>query len=115
MRILSQDGMTDVPYEMVALNIEWHGSGNGKDYVHIMVRGFGEKSTSFAIYSTEDKAKKAMEMLRTAYCGHIERYVDEFVFRAKNYNSRPELLKILNEATETVRYFQFPSDNELEG
>lgn len=68
----------------------------------------------FAKYSTEEKAKRAMEMLHEAYCGNLHIYVDQFVLMAQNYDSRPELLKLLNEAVESMKYFCFPADDEIE-
>ena len=59
MRIISQDGTLDVPYENVVLYQE-------RKEIMCIFSGIyiGEK---IAQYSTEEKAQKAMEMLREKY------------------------------------------------
>jgi hypothetical protein len=62
MRLISQIGEFDVPYEIAALSR----TGNIiRAYVPIV----GEKGTVMARYSTNEKAKKVMEMLHNAYTG----------------------------------------------
>lgn len=64
MRIISQDGTIDVPYEYVALVVS---GGKYKDteyaciYCHNVSAPHG---TKLAEYSSKEKALKAMEMLR---------------------------------------------------
>lgn len=62
MRIISQDGCYDIPYEMAV--VEWDGR-----YVnaHIM-----SKSYTMAVYFTEEKAIEAMEMCKETYEDHLE-------------------------------------------
>ena len=60
MRLVSQNGEFDVPYEIASLSR----TGNIiRAYVPIV----GEKGTVMACYSTDEKAKKVMEMLHRAY------------------------------------------------
>ena len=61
MRVISQDGTIDMPYEM---SIVWC-----EDSGAVLLQAIGETGEyqTFAKYSTEEKAKKAMEMLRKAY------------------------------------------------
>ena len=60
MRLISQNGEIDVPYEIASLSR----TGNIiRAYVPIV----GEKGTVMACYSTDEKAKKVMEMLHRAY------------------------------------------------
>lgn len=60
MRLVSQNGEFDVPYEIAALSR----IGNIiRAYAPIV----GEKGTVMATYSTEEKAEKAMEMLYIGY------------------------------------------------
>mgnify|MGYP000008294778 FL=1 len=60
MRLVSQDGKFDVPYEIAALSR----TGNIiRAYVPIV----GEKGTVMAHYSTDGKAMQVMEMLHDAY------------------------------------------------
>lgn len=62
MRLISQSGEFDVSYEIAALSR----TGNIiRAYVPIV----GEKGTVMACYSTDEKAKKVMEMLRNTYTG----------------------------------------------
>lgn len=61
MRVISQDGTMDFPYEMSIVWCEDAGS--------VLLQPIGETGEyqTFAKYSTEEKAKKAMEELRYAY------------------------------------------------
>ena len=62
MRLISQNGEFDVPYEITPLSR----TGN---IIRIYIPISGEKGTIMAAYSTEKKAEKAMEMLRKVYTG----------------------------------------------
>lgn len=108
MRIISQDGFREVEYENCGLSVnpkccEIEAHTSNTEFTPVM-----------ASYSSVEKCRKAMEMLHESYCGNIHIYVDQFVLMAQNYASRPELLKLLNEAVKTVKYFRFPSDDEVE-
>ena len=60
MRLISQTGDIDVPYEIASLSR----TGNIiRAYVPIV----GEKGTVMARYSTDGKAKKVMEMICNVY------------------------------------------------
>lgn len=66
MRLISQDGMIDVPYESTNVSISY------KEKNKIIAWGFGcEDIIDFGTYSSHEKAKKVMEMLRNAYCGKV--------------------------------------------
>lgn len=58
MRIVSQDGCYDLPYEQTVVLIE---------ETHILVRTMEYEDLRIASYSTEEKAIKAMEMCRVEY------------------------------------------------
>ena len=67
MRLISQDGMVDVPYDKVVVKVTEHpfkmvisALFEREDYMKDIVMGY---------YSTEAKALKVMEMLRNAYVG----------------------------------------------
>lgn len=62
MRVISQSGTVDVPYENVALTIDKAGG-----YVIHGHTAYEYKACLLAKYSTEEKALKAMEMLRILY------------------------------------------------
>ena len=62
MRLISQSGEFDVPYEIAALSR----TGN---IIRVYVPIVGEKGTIMARYSADEKAEKVMEMLHHAYTG----------------------------------------------
>lgn len=62
MRLISQSGEFDVPYEIAALSR----TGN---IIRVYVPIVGEKGTIMARYSTNEKAKKAMKALHKVYAG----------------------------------------------
>lgn len=95
MRIISQDGMIDVPYEMVALH-EYDGK------IRMNMAGDTGKGTVLAEYSTEAKARKAMEMLHRTY-----NYGREIRTPITDCSFKSESIK--------VGYFQFPADDKVEG
>lgn len=68
MRVISQDGALDVPYEQVVIQ-----RFNGEIYfLNKNLTGIDDLVSDIVIakYSTEEKAKKAMEELRYAYMCH---------------------------------------------
>lgn len=101
MRVISQHGNVDLPYEQIVVChamesvVALH---NGEKYV------LGE-------YSSKEKAYKAMEMLRKAYEDnefyHYMSTTDTFR-KAVSYLSNEEFKELTSE------YFQFPQDNEIE-
>lgn len=122
MRVISQDGTIDVPYDYFSLSIA---SGKYEDvevayiYCHNLSSPNG---TKLAKYSSREKALKAMEMLRYAYvsmpivmqnCDVSEDIVKEFeklnkcglMVQAKN---EPPKIEYINNAV-----FRFPADDEV--
>ena len=117
MRIISQNGAFDVPYEMSAIR---------KDDKLIILNMVGEtgKGSIIARYSTSKKAEKAMEMLRTAYTG---RFVTNSDIPDNFEEQLKELMKggfgtVIVKDTNDSRvefnnlngYFQFPQDEDVE-
>ena len=105
MRVISQDGTIDIPYEMSI--VWWEESGA------VLLQAVGEvgEYQTFAKYSTEEKAKKAMEMLRIVYENN------EFYHHTSNSEHFKEFAKSLSEEMfkkATSEYFQFPTEEELE-
>lgn len=105
MRIISQDGKCDYPYENSTLFIDYM---DGR--VIKIVPSTGYKDSNIATYSTEEKAIKAMEMLR-------ERHTDN-VFCREDIQYRAEImlddgLDIVREMMMKCEYFQFPKDDEV--
>lgn len=123
MRVISQDGTLDIPYDYFSLSMS---SGKYKDvevayiYCHNLSSPNG---TKLAKYSSREKALKAMEMLRYAYVSMpiVMQNVDvsedvakEFerlkkcgvIVRAENQPSKVECV--------SNAIFQFPQDSEIE-
>lgn len=121
MRVISQDGMIDIPYEQVVIQ-------QYKEKIYFLnknligVEQFGDME--IASYSTETKAQKAMDMLRTAYVGKFVTNADI----SEDFNERiKELMKggfgtVVVKETNDCRvefnnlsgYFQFPADEDVE-
>lgn len=108
MRVISQDGTIDVPYEMVVIQ-------RFEEDIYFLNRNLTGvedliSDIRLAKYSTKEKATKAMEMLR-------ERHTDN-VFCREDIQYKAEIM--LDEGTNIVRemmmkceYFQFPKDDEV--
>jgi hypothetical protein len=120
MRIISQDGTIDVPYEMVAIQ-------RFRNAIYFLNRNLTgvEKlinDITLAEYSTEAKAIKAMEMLREAYAGKQILNIDELPsLTPRGFRGKLETGDILlcNKPSVDVSFsnnycFHFPKDDEVE-
>lgn len=111
MRVISQDGTIDVPYDYFSLSMS---SGKFKDVevAYIYCRNSSSPiGTKLAEYSAETKAIKAMEMLREAYNNN------EFYHHTATTNTFQEAMGLLDSEKlkeVTSEYFQFPQDEEIE-
>ena len=123
MRVISQDGTIDMPYEISSFSMAV-GKYENADHAVIFCYNYSTSmGTKMAEYSSKEKAKKAMEMLRDAYIGMpiVTQNVDisegvmkEFerlkkcgiVVRAEN---QPSKVEYINNSI-----FQFPKEEELE-
>lgn len=113
MRIISQDGTIDVPYEMVVIQR----FRNGVYFLNRNLTGMDEliSDIKLAEYSTEEKAIKAMEMLR-------EQYKRLETLKLYTKGSREDIREILTLdelgctilKTRKLSVFQFPQDDEIE-
>lgn len=121
MRILSQDGRIDLPYENFSLSIT-------QDNCIVAARDVVARPTEMLIgvvakYSNEAKARKAMEMLHESYTGiplilqnvDISDDVKEMFEKWKKQG----ICVVSENQPSKVEYvgnilFQFPSDDELE-
>lgn len=95
MRVISQDGMVDLPYENIGISINHHST---TDIIAYPVCNYGSDSVFWimALYSTEAKAQKAMEILQNTYYEH-------------------ESEKIYKEGANYIHpYFRFPKDEDME-
>lgn len=94
MRLVSQDGMVDVPYEISALSI---GRIGESATIYVRSKLLDEKPCIFATYSNADKAIKVMEMLREEYLKYYTARASEYWFAFNN-----------------PKAFKFPVDEEVE-
>lgn len=109
MRVISQDGTIDMPYDSSSVSL-YAGCINGRVYVRMQICGYDD-SVDVADYSTKEKAKKAMEMLRIAYENNV------FYHCTAGSKCFEEVRSILSEEQfqkATTEYFQFPAEEELE-
>lgn len=105
MRVISQDGTIDVPYEISSLSMA---VGKYEDVEHAAIYCHNSSTamgTKMAEYGSKEKAKKAMEMLREKYLTRMELdggfdHVNK-VYVQPNYWVLPKV-------------FQFPAEEELE-
>ena len=116
MRVISQNGRIDIPYDYFSLSMSWAKIASGKvedrNVFSIVCHNLSSPNgTKLAEYSTEEKAKKAMEMLR-------ERHTDN-VFCREDIQYKAEImldegLDIVREMMMKCEYFRFPKDDEVE-
>ena len=94
MRVISQDGTIDIPYESVIIQ------RFGREIYFLNKNLIGVEQLvsdmDIATYSTEEKAQKAMEMLQNDYYDHVA----EKTYHEGAYYIHP--------------YFRFPKDEEVE-
>ena len=122
MRVISQDGTIDIPYELSAVTIG-HKVDLSKFNINIRSKLLDERPCIVATYSAEAKAIKAMEMLREAYVGtpiamqnvDISEDVAKEFERLKKCGimvqaeNQPSKVDFINNAI-----FQFPQDDGIE-
>lgn len=121
MRVISQDGMVDLPYENIGISINHHST---TDIIAYPACNYSSDSEFWimALYSTEAKAQKAMEMLRAAYTGTPLIFencdVADEVFEELKRRSIEAILTVTNDKPKVGYldnfYFQFPKDKDLE-
>lgn len=119
MRVVSQNGMIDIPYEMST----FHCAGG---IIRInMSGGDAGKGTVMAQYDTEEKVQKAMEMLHKAYTGIMPSIVigndssfGEEDMKVLQNSTIGAFIKPANYGDVEVhilpRIFRFPEDDEIE-
>ena len=109
MRVISQNGTMDFPYDNSLVFLH-ESCIKGNTCVEIQLCGDTEIDI-VAEYYTEEKAVKAMEMLREAY------NTNEFYHCTATTNTFQETIGLLsNEKFKEVtnEYFRFPQDDEIE-
>ena len=121
MRVISQDGMQDIPYKKFVFSIT-------KDNRIVATIGCTAPPTelymsSVAKYSIQEKAMKAMEMLRSAYTGMP--VVFQNIEPSEKFRELLEIKKtngiitITDDKKSKIEYvnnviFQFPKDEDVE-
>lgn len=116
MRVISQDGRIDIPYDYFSLSMACaritSGMVEDRNVFSIVCHNLSSPNgTKMAEYSSEEKAKKAMKMLRIAYGNN------KFFHHTANSEYFVKLCNVLErEKFEeyTSEYFQFPTEEELE-
>lgn len=112
MRVISQTGETDIPYENFVFSI----LNSGGNYGIVAVKNVAEPpevliNSLIASYSTKEKAVKAMGMLREQH----ERVT--FLKTIINTEKGTSFVRCLSETDfdkMTQNYFQFQKDDEVE-
>lgn len=109
MRVISQGGKIDVPYKIATIF---------KIENTILARN-DRTEFELAEYSTEAKAIKAMEMLRTSYkrnlaMGLMSEKARRVFANAESSMSNMEIMVDISEELTEFEYFQFPQDDEIE-
>lgn len=115
MRVISQDGKIDIPYDYFSLSMDSGKFSDGEIAIIYCHNLSSPDGTKLARYSAKEKAIKAMKMLREQYKalevlkvlanGTVERKEKSFNF--------DELVKY-NRAYRDMNVFQFPQDDEIE-
>lgn len=113
MRVISQSGKTDIPYENFIFSIL---NSSGGNYGIVAVKNVAEPPEMFinsliATYSTEEKAVKAMEMLRKVYENNVFYHCTA---SSKRFEEVQSILSKEQFQKATTEYFQFPQDDEIE-
>ena len=123
MRVISQDGTMDVPYEISYFSMAVGKYENVEHAVIFCYNYSTSMGTKMAEYGSKEKAKKAMEMLRDAYIGmpivmqnvDVSEDVSREFERLKKCgimvqtDNQPSKVEYINNAI-----FQFPTEEELE-
>ena len=117
MRVISQDGTIDIPYE---LSVIWISEKNGYSVKANMPN---DEAVLLGMYSSREKALRSMEMLRETYIGmpivmqnvDVSENVAKKFERLKKFgvmvraDNQPSKVEYINNVI-----FQFPKDDEVE-
>ena len=93
MRVISQNGIFDFPYEKCCIWLD-----ENSKCVKLSPIGEPDSNYVFGLYSTEEKAEKAMEMLREKYKDYAKATNKSNFFTMFDY----------------PKVFQFPQDEDVE-
>lgn len=101
MRVISQHGNVDLPYEQLVVCHAMESVialFNGEEYV-------------LGKYSSKEKAYKAMEMLKRVYENNMFYHC---MANTKRFEEAQSILSVEQFRKATTEYFQFPQDDEIE-
>ena len=108
MRLISQNGNFDIPYDEIVVEIfDKCVVGRLKEYIG--------RDIILGSYSTEEKAKKAMEMLREKYA-HMKRVecMSASLASCEVSTLSNKDAKLLGNEVQKLMCFQFPKDEDVE-
>lgn len=120
MRIISQNGKVDLPYECLGVEID---TINDTTIIAYTVNSDDDTVWKVAEYSTKAKAEKAMEELRETYIGMPivmqNVYVPEDMAKAFERLKKCSVVVRADNQPSKVEYinnviFKFPKDDEIE-
>lgn len=101
MRVISQHGNVDLPYEQLVV-------------CHAMesvIALFNGEGYVLGKYSSKEKAYKAMEMLKRVYENNMFYHC---MANTKRFEEAQSILSVEQFRKATTEYFQFPQDDEIE-
>lgn len=101
MRIISQDGTVDMPYDRMIVQVQPNNEKSIIAYDTLMPEC---EFMCMAVYSTQEKAMKAMEMLENKYAEYLS--TDGRVLATVNFYVQPNVWNI-------PKVFRFPQDDEV--
>lgn len=116
MRVISQDGTIDVPYDYFSLSIAGakivSGMVEDRNVFSIFCHNLSSPNgTKLAEYSTKEKVLKAMEILRKVYENNVSYHCTA---GSKRFEEVQSVLSEEQFRKTTTEYFQFPQDDEIE-
>lgn len=116
MRVISQDGTIDVPYDYFSLYMAGEKFSDGEvAYIYCRNNASTLNGTKLAEYSTEVKAIKAMEILREQYSRiEIIKALASGTCKHMEESLKPEEFKDILKKYINMEVFQFPQDDEIE-
>ena len=108
MRVISQDGFYDFPYDLVCLTLDENDRKTIYAIPNPTMESLVNYDTGFPVmgeYSTEEKAKRVLEKLHDKYLSRME--LDGGFDTVNNCYVQPNFWVL-------PRIFQFPSDEDVE-
>ena len=119
MRVISQSGNLDFPYEQIIIHRD-------ENEIWYRLCGDASKRGILANYTSPEKAEKAMEMCRLAYSGELFLCASDYVVEDIDLSQELEekiresmknngfIQTVPNNPVIECRVFQFPADEDVE-